>query len=572
MADEVSQVLADLTGEEFVQAATTLFTEFRDAYTSEWTRLNENETLYQARHWESMSTTDTENEHQPVTPIIMSTVENLKADMADNFPQAIIRPEAPEDQAVAEVIGALIRQNHDSANYREEYMRSCHDMLVGGWCCEEVGYDPELNHGLGGAYIRNVDNHTVLVDPQVVDIQLGRAIFKMSPVTVEWLNQRYPSLAGEFQADSFTLEQDHELTYDSNKTILLIECWFKQFIPEGKDGKDGHWVVHMAHIAGGQLLDDSRDEKPDGYFQMGDYPFVITTLYRRKNSPLGYGIPDYFGQSQQDSDRLDSVVMKNAAMAARNKILNTEASGFDSEDLADWSKNVHEGDNLNGVTWFANPPLPNYILSQGDVIRSRVKEESGSNDFSRGNTTSGVTAASSIMALQEMANKRVRMVCMQKMEAYKQAVRYEIEMEREFNTLPRQLTLTIDGQQVQAEFQASIMERQTALGNNIPIEFMISIKIEKENRWATTAQNELVLQMVQLGIIQPQQAVELMEFEGKESLLNKVASQQPSPEEMQQQMMQEQEMQQAQAEQADIDAAIAQLSGGQDAGGPNALG
>lgn len=566
---ERSQVLADLTGEEFVQAATTLFTEFRDAYTSEWSRLNENEALYQARHWENMSTSDTENENQPVTPIIMSTVENLKADMADNFPQAIIRPEAPEDQAVAEVIGALIRQNHDSANYREEYMKSCHDMLVGGWCCEEVGYDPELNHGLGGAYIRNVDNHTVLVDPQVVDIQLGRAIFKMSPVTVEWLEQRYPSLAGSFQADSFTLEKDHELSYDSNKTILLIEVWFKQFIAEGTDGKEGHWVVHMAHIAGGQLLDDSRDEKPDGYFQMGDYPFVISTMYRRKNSPLGYGVPDYFGQAQQDSDRLDSVVMKNASMAARNKILNTEASGFDSEDLADWSKSVHEGDNLNGVTWFANPPLPGYLLSQGDVIRGRVKEESGSNDFSRGNTTSGVTAASSIMALQEMANKRVRMVCMQKMEAYKKAVRYEIEMEREFNTLPRQLTLTIDGQQVQAEFQASIMERQTALGNNVPIEFMISIKVEKENRWATTAQNELVLQMVQLGIIQPQQAVELMEFEGKETLLNKVASmqQQPSPEEL----MQEQEMQQAQAEQADIDAAIAQLSGGQDAG-PNALG
>ena len=565
MADEVSQVLADLTGDEFVTAATTLFDEFRSAYTSEWSRLNNNEALYQARHWENMNTTDSENENEPVTPVIMSTVENLKADMADNFPQAIIRPEAPEDQQVAEIVGALIRQNHDSANYRKEYMKSCHDMLVGGWCCEEVGYDPELNHGLGGAFIRNVDNHTVLVDPQVLDIQLGRAIFKMSPVTVEWLNQRYPSMAGEFQADSFSLEKDHELQYDNNKSILMIEVWFKQFIAEGAEN-EGHWVVHMAHIAGGKLLDDSRDEKPDGYFQMGQYPFVISTLYRRKNSPLGYGIPDYFGQAQQDSDRLDSVIMKNAAMSARNKILVTESSGFDIEDLADWSKNVHAGDNLNGVTWFSNPPLPNYILSQGDVIRGRVKEESGSNDFSRGNTTSGVTAASSIMALQEMANKRIRMICMEKMEAYKEAVRYEIEMEREFNTLPRQLTLTIDGQQVQAEFQSSIMERQTALGNNIPIEFMISIKIEKENRWATTAQNELILQMVQLGIIQPSQAVELMEFEGKESLLNKVA-QASAPEQMQQEMA----MQQAQAEQADIDAVMSQLQGNQDAGLSNAV-
>lgn len=375
---------------------------------------------------------------------------------------------------------------------------------------------------------------------------------KMNPASLDNLSKGHPF---------------DELSYDSNKTILLIEVWYKQFIAEGKGGKEGHWVVHMAHIAGGQLLDDSRDEKPDGYFQMGEYPFVISTMYRRKNSPLGYGIPDYFGQSQEDSDRLDSVVMKNASMASRNKILNTESSGFDSEDLADWSKNVHEGDNLNGVTWFANPPLPSYILSQGDVIRGRVKEESGSNDFSRGNTTSGVTAASSIMALQEMANKRIRMICMTKMESYKQLVRYEIEMEREFNTLPRQLTLTIDGQQVQAEFQASIMERQTALGNSVPIEFMISIKIEKENRWATTAQNELVLQMVQLGIIQPTQAVELMEFEGKEALLNKVAN--AAGPEMEQQMMAQQ---QAQVEQAEMEEAIAQLSGGQDAGGPNMLG
>ena len=95
---------------------------------------------------------------------------------------------------------------------------------------------------------------------------------------------------------------------------------------------------------------------------------------------------------------------------------------------------------------------------------------------------------------------------------------------------------------------------------------MISIKIEKENRWATTAQNELILQMVQLGIIQPSQAVELMEFEGKESLLNKVA-QASAPEQMQQEMA----MQQAQAEQADIDAVMSQLQGNQDAGLSNAV-
>lgn len=144
-------------------------------------------------------------------------------------------------------------------------------------------------------------------------------------------------------------------------------------------------------------------------------------------------------------------------------------------------------------------------------------------------------------------------------EDYKTAVRYEIEFEREFNTLPREVLLTIDGQQQTATFESAIMERQSALGNEVPIEFMISIKVERENRFATTAHNELILQMVQLGVITPPQAVELMVFEGKETLLRKTQQQMgPSPEE--QAMMEEQ---------AALDEQIANLP--QPQGGLNAV-
>jgi hypothetical protein len=146
-------------------------------------------------------------------------------------------------------------------------------------------------------------------------------------------------------------------------------------------------------------------------------------------------------------------------------------------------------------------------------------------------------------------------------EDYKQLVRYEIEFEREFNTLPREVLLTIDGQQQTATFESAIMERESALGNDVPIEFMISIKVERENRFTTTAQNELVLQMVQLGVIQPQQAVELMVFEGKETLLRKSQQMGPSPE--------EQAMMQAQEQQAAMDEEIASLP--QPAGPANAV-
>ena len=146
-------------------------------------------------------------------------------------------------------------------------------------------------------------------------------------------------------------------------------------------------------------------------------------------------------------------------------------------------------------------------------------------------------------------------------EDYKTAVRYEIEFEREFNVLPREVLLTVNGQQITATFESAIMERQSALGNEVPIEFMVSIKVERENKFTTTAHNELILQMVQMGVIQPAQALELMVFEGKEQLLTRTMQQGPSPEEM--------AMMQAQQEQADLDQAIANLP--QPEGGANAV-
>jgi len=562
MADETKKVLGQLTGEEFVSQAYTLFDEFRNAYESEWSRLESNQRLYLGKHWEDMSSQDADLP-KPMTPIINSTVENMKADLADNYPQAIIQPEAPEDQAVADIVGALIRQNHDGSNYRKEYMRYTHDILVGGYGVQEVGYDATANRGIGQAFIRHVDNHTILFDPQVRDFQLGRAVFKMQPQTIQWLESRHPDMVGKFATDSFSLEEDAELTYDQTKSVLMIECWFKEWVEDGNG--EGHWAVHMVQMAGRQLLADSRDEKPEGYFSLGEYPFIITILIPRPNSCLGYGIPDLFGTMQKYSDKLDQITLKNAALSAHNKLLNTTSSGFDTADLMDWTKDVHEGAALNGVTWFPTPPLPQYIISESAAMRQTLKDESGANDFSRGNTASGVTAASAIAALQEMSSKRSRMIAMSIWEDYKTLVRYEIEFEREFNVLPREVNLTIDGQQQVATFESAIMERQSALGNEVPIEFMISIKVERENRFTTTAHNELILQMVQMGIIQPQQALELMVFEGKEQLLNKTiqAQQQmgPSPE--------DQAMMQAQEQQAALDEEIANLP--QPEGGANAV-
>ncbi len=515
------QLKAPREARALAQWAYALFEEFRAAYAGEWNRLEKAERMYRGDHWWDVPVRDP-NEPRPVTPVLQSTVENVSADLLDMLPEAVITAESAEDTLLARTVEAIVRQNHDAACYEREYQKLTHDLLVGGYMVQEVGYDPLLNRGLGGAFIRHVDNRSILFDPLVTDVQDSRAVFKIAMRTRAWLYERYPQCAPEIRAggDMYRAEdavRDGTLQADRSDAVLVLECWWRAF-----DARANRFSVHMARLAAGQVLEDSRAVKPEGYYAHGEYPFVVTPLFMRKGSCLGYGFVDMFEMQQRFSDKLDQIVLKNALMASRNKLLVTHASGFDAEDLRDWAKDVHQGESLGGLTWFSTPPLPAYIISYIQAMRESIKEESGANDFSRGNTTGGITAASAIAALQEMSAKRARMAARQMHNAFKDAVRMEIEVEREFCLFTREVNVTVDGEARRVRFSSALLEREGKRGGKRPVEFYISIKVQKANRWSVMSQNELVLEMTKLGVITPEQAAGLMLYDGKDEIMKQV--------------------------------------------------
>ena len=504
------------TKRRLAEEAMTLFREFRNAYANEWRRQEHNERMYRGEHWYDVPLTDP-NEPRPVTPILQSTIENVAADLLDQTPDAVIEPESAADAFAAQVVDALIRRNHDASAYPVEYRKMIHDLLVGGYCIQEVGYDSDLNGGLGGAFIRHADIRSVLIDPLVTDLQDGRAVFKMALRPKTWVEAHYPDaypMLGTVTPDAAEPITDEILSPDPKNACLLLEYWRREY-----DAKADEYRVHMALLCGGVVLEDSRDVKPEGYFAHGRYPFVLTALYPRKGSALGFGVVDLFATQQLYADKLDQLVLKNAFMASRNKLLVTDASGFDPDDLRDWSKDVHTGENLNGVTWMTTAPLPDYLLSYIRAIRNDIKEESGANDSSRGAAPNGVTAARAIEALQEMSTKRARMATDQLHEAFREAVRLEIETEREFNCFLRPVTVTVDGEPREVCFDSALMNKCAPGGAELPIEFLISVKAVRRNRFASAAQNELMMNLLSMGAITREQAISLMSFEGKEQVL-----------------------------------------------------
>lgn len=499
---------------EMVERIYTLFNEYRNAYAAEWDRLDRCERVYRGEHWQDVPVQD-ENEPRPVTPVIQSTIENVRADLMDQMPEATVVSDEPGHERVAETLTAVLRENHRLGRFDREYALLLHDLLVGGYMVQETGYDPEANNGFGAAFLRAVDTHTIMFDPLCTDIQDSRAIFKFAPYPREWFEARYPKEALAMREDEnrALYMEDHYLARGNGDMLLLIECWQREY-----DRDAECYRVHMCKLAGRQLLEDSRKTKPEGYFAHGQYPFVVTPLFLRKGTALGYGFVDMFETQQRYADKLDQIILKNALMASHNKLLVTGASGFDPDDLRDWSKEVHRGENLSGVTWFPTAPLPGYILNYGQSIRQSIREESGSNDFARGQTYGGVTAASAIAALQEAGSKRSRMVARTVHGAFEEAVRQEIEVEREFCIFPRRVALqsAAGGQALRVSFTGDDLFALTARNNRLPLEFTVSVRAQRENRFSVAAHNELMLKLVQLGMITPDVGLTLMLFDGKQ--------------------------------------------------------
>lgn len=529
---------------DFVDAVYDLFDEFKDSYLTEWNRLDANEKMYRGDHWHDVPVTDV-NEPRPSTPIIQSTIENIRADLSDEFPEAVIRPEDIGDEVCAKVLTEIVAQDLEATDYEHEYDMLTHDILVGGWTVQETGWDNALHNGLGGAFIRHVSNKNFMCDPKCADIQNGRAVFKFDKLPREYFRQRYPKIYPEMQGDAETISKEHDEHTNTVKSLdneyfILIEAWFRFF-----DTKANRYRVHMVKVAGGQLLENSYDVKPDGYFAHGEYPFEVTPLFSQKGTPFGYGIVDMFTSAQKFSDKLDQILLINALIASKPKLL-VQKGLADVDDLRDYSKSVHEVEGLpdSVAKWHNPPPLPSHIMNYMALTRQSIKDESGSNDFSRGNVSAGVTAASAITALQEMSSKRSRMESRRLHLGFKKSVRMKLEVDREFITYPRFVTITIAGESQLLKVNDQFFRANT-LGIKVPIEFNVSIKTMRETKFTKLANNELMLQAVNIfgQSADPVIIFEGMEFDGKELLLEKLrAAQGRGILALQQQLMQAQQI------------------------------
>ena len=181
-------------------------------------------------------------------------------------------------------------------------------------------------------------------------------------------------------------------------------------------------------------------------------------------------------------------------------------------------------------------PLNNVYVETINNKIDELKETTGNRDISTGGTTSGVTAASAIAAMQEAGSKLSRDNNKAAYRSFRKLCLMVIELIRQFYDMPR--CFRIMGENGAMRYvqysnagivpQSQGMDFGTDMGYRLPL-FDIEVTAQKQSPYSKMSQNELALQFFGAGFFNPQIAdqalacLDMMDFDRKEFIMQKIA-------------------------------------------------
>lgn len=300
-------------------------------------------------------------------------------------------------------------------------------------------------------------------------------------------------------------------------------------------------ILHYAKFTGEHVLyatENDPDRTERGLYDHGLYPFFFDVLYPIKGTPAGFGYIDLCKDAQRQIDLMNNAIVANCVAAATPRWLKRGDDGVNEEEYSDWTKPfVHiqgsiEESNLRQIT--IQPLSGNYL----NILESKIaemKETSGNRDVNNGGAPAGVTAASAIAAMQEQSGKLSRDQIRTSYNCFKDVISCVIEVIRQFYDAPRLFRIMgTDGQDEFVRYDNSGLQVQQALDPATKMlsihrpEFDIKISAQKATEYTKMAQNELALQLYQLGFFAPNNAdpalacLEMMDFDGKQDIHNRI--------------------------------------------------
>jgi len=482
---------------------------------------------------------------------LKSTFNNCVADQMDNMPEALMMPETRELQKTAEDLTDVVRFIMNMNRYESLHRKRVEDCFGTGTAITQVVWDPDMDGGKGNVALIRWPVEAFLWDPAAEDIQDSRALFKVSWFPKSWYEQHYPDLAEEIGSDEgeysglgmADAQMDSKLA-DEDKT-MLVEYWYRLY-----DAKKRRYTINVAYLAGGVVLEESKD-----IYKHGMYPFVLDVFTPIEGLPVGDGLIQELAPMMRYVNRYASYIDMNLRMSSKGRLLVDRNAGVDKEALLDWENDVVEGDRIDSsaIQWLQTQPFTGMVTQQMLQPQTDIKQDSGQNQFTRGETAGGVTAASAISALQEAGGKITRLRTAVLNQGYRSIVEQVMWLINQFYDKKRVVFITGERNEREIDASAERLFGRKSSGVLPPPPYTVQVQVQRRNPLRQQAQNELIMQSysmsAQAGQYFPLSALfELLQVDGKERILPVLRENEVITQKLQQmQMLQDQVASQQQA-------------------------
>lgn len=528
------RVLERPIGKEAVQKAMLTLNKYKEGKANLEKRIVDNEQWYKIRHWECMR--DKKEDVQPTSAWLFNCIANKHADAMDNFPSPNILPREEGDKAEAEMLTSIVPVILEQCEFEETYSEVQNYKLKTGTGVYGVFWDKSKLNGLGDISIRKIDIINLFWESGIMDIQKSRNLFHVELMDNDLLIEAYPQLQGKLgQATMDISKYVYDDAVDTNNKSCVVDWYYKKSM-------GGKTVLHYCKFVNDEVLFATENDPnfaDRGWYDHGMFPFVFDPLFTTEGTPTGFGYIDVGKDSQAYIDRGNQAIMKNMLANAKPRHFIRNDGSVNEAEYADTTKDfIHVDGQLgqDSILPVQGKPLNDIYVTVINNKIDELKETTGNRDISTGGTTSGVTAASAIAAMQEAGSKLSRDNNKASYRAFRKVCLMVIELIRQFYDMPRKFRImgengamryvqySNEGIQPQAQGNDFGMD----LGFRLPL-FDIEITAQKQSPYSKMSQNELALQFFGAGFFNPAIAdqalacLDMMDFDRKQFIMQKIA-------------------------------------------------
>ena len=531
-------------GEKEISKAIDILTRYKDGKTMLENRVVEDELWWELRHWEVMRRERTKGHEamevkpEPTSAWLFNAILNKHADAMDNYPEPVVLPRERSDEESAKVLSSVLPVVLEYNDYEQTYSDNWWEKLKHGTAAYGVFWNSSKENGLGDIDIREIDLLKLFWEPGVTDIQDSRNLFIVDLVDEELLEQQYPEHKGHLGGSVIDVKQYiYDDTVDISNKSVVVDWYYKV------RNASGRTILHYAKFVGTTLLFASENEEryqERGWYDHGQYPVVLDVLFPEKGTPVGFGYVAICKDPQIYIDKLSSNSMENAMQSTRKRFFISTSTGVNEAEFLDWNKPlVHVEGELDErrIKEITTQPLSDIYVNVAQMKIEEMKDTASNRDVNSGGAGSGVTAAAAIAALQEAGNKASRDMISASYRTHVKINSMCIELMRQFydETRSFRITGTVPGSYEFIDMNNEAIKDQvitpTYPGQDIvyrrPV-FDVKIKAQKKNPFSRMEQNERATELYGLGFFNPERAqeamgaLEMMEFEGIESVREQV--------------------------------------------------